>query len=75
MPEEPITPRRRRELRQAGGRSLGLLALAAAVVLGIQLGTIPWRYRKQLWQLQGALVGVVVGFVVGRLSRSEDSAP
>lgn len=75
MPEEPITPRRRRELRQAGGRSLGLLALAAAVVLGIQLGTIPWRYRKQFWQLQGALVGVVVGFVVGRLSRSEDSAP
>ena len=75
MPEDPITPRRRGELHQVGGRSLALLALAAAVVLGIQLGAIPWRYRKQLWQLQGALVGVVVGFVVGRLSRSEDSAP
>lgn len=74
MPEEPLTPRKRGELRQAGGRNLALLALAAALVVGIQVGAIPWRYRKQLWQLQGALVGVVVGFVAGRLSRSEDSA-
>lgn len=74
MPEDPLTPRKRGELRQAGGRSLALLALAAALVVGIQVGAIPWRYRKQLWQLQGALVGVVVGFVAGRLTRSEDSA-
>jgi uncharacterized membrane-anchored protein YhcB (DUF1043 family) len=74
MPEDPLTPRKRGELRQAGGRSLALLALAAALVVGIQVGAIPWRYRKQLWQLQGAVVGVVVGFVAGRLSRSEDSA-
>ena len=75
MPEDPLTPHKRGELRQAGGRSLSVLTLAGALVVGIQVGAIPWRYRKQLWQLQGALVGVVVGFVAGRLSRSDDSAP
>jgi uncharacterized membrane-anchored protein YhcB (DUF1043 family) len=75
MPEDPLTPGKRGELRPAGGRSPALLALAVALVVGIQVGAIPWRYRKQLWQLQGALVGVVVGFVAGRLSRYDDSAP
>ena len=40
-----------------------------AVLVGIQLGTIPWRYRRQIWQLQGFLLGAAVGYVVGRFSR------
>ncbi len=75
MPEDPLTPRRSEELRRTGGRNLAVLALAASLVMGIQLGAIPWRYRKQLWQLQGALVGVVAGFVAGRLAHREDSSP
>jgi hypothetical protein len=43
--------------------SLGAGALVIAVVLGIQLGSIPWRYRRQIWQL--------VGYVVGRLRAAD----
>ena len=42
------------------------------MIVGIQLGALPYRYRKQLWQLQGAAVGVVVGYVIGRFSRPAD---
>ena len=42
--------------------------ISLAVVIGIQLGGMPWRYRRQFWQVQGALMGAVLGFVVGRLS-------
>jgi hypothetical protein len=54
---------------RGGGLSsnLGIGALVIAVVVGIQLGTIPWRYRRQIWQLQGFLLGSLVGYVVGRL--------
>ena len=44
------------------------VAVSLAVVIGIQLGGIPWRFRRQMWQLQGALMGAALGFVVGRLS-------
>lgn len=74
MPQDPITPRSRGGLLQASGRNLALLALGAALVAGIQLGALPWRYRKQIWQLQGALVGLVAGFVAGRLSTLTDKA-
>ena len=46
-------------------------ALVVALVVGIQLGGVPWRYRKQLWQLQGAIAGAVAGYLVGRWSRPE----
>lgn len=72
MPQDPITPRSRGGLLQASGRSVALLALGAALVFGIQLGGLPWRYRKQIWQLQGALVGLVAGFMAGRISRRAD---
>jgi hypothetical protein len=41
--------------------------LAGVLLVGIQLGGLPWRYRQQLWQLQGAVLGFLVGFGVGRL--------
>ena len=50
-----------------GAGSVAAVGLALAVVIGIQLGGIPWRYRQQLWQLQGAAIGAVVGYLVGRL--------
>ena len=60
--------------RKSGlARASGITAigLALALVIGIQLGGIPWRYRKQLWQLQGAAIGALVGYLVGRLDRGE----
>jgi hypothetical protein len=56
----------------SGGLSsgLGVGALVIAVVVGIQLGSIPWRYRRQIWQVQGFLLGAVAGYVLGRLNES-----
>ena len=52
-----------------GGAALTAgVVITLAVVIGIQLGGIPWRFRRQMWQLQGALMGAALGFVVGRLS-------
>jgi len=44
-------------------------ALLVALVVGFQLGGVPWRYRKQFWQLQGAIAGAVAGYLMGRWSR------
>jgi len=38
------------------------------LLLGIQLGRLPLRYRHSLWQLQGAVLGGVIGFAVGQVS-------
>ncbi len=52
-----------------GGAALtAAVAIGLAVIIGIQLGGIPWRFRRQMWQLQGAALGALVGFVVGRIS-------
>ena len=52
-------------------RSLGwgtALALLVVVLIGIQLGRLPFRYRHSLWQLQGAALGGVIGFALGQVS-------
>ena len=52
-------------------RSLGwgtALALVLVLVIGIQLGRLPFRYRHSLWQLQGAALGGAIGFVLGQVS-------
>ncbi|WP_255093271.1 hypothetical protein [Synechococcus sp. J7-Johnson] len=65
-PGKPPSPKR------SGGEVLGLfgggglvLGLSVALVVGLQLGAMPWRFRRQMLQLQGALAGGLVGFVVG----------
>ena len=77
MATDPLPPRQPGPLRRAAGgviqRSSGLTAaavVAVALVIGMQLGGVPWRYRRQIWQLQGAALGALVGFVVGRISAS-----
>ncbi len=42
-----------------------VLVVVVTLVVGLQLGALPWRFRKQMWQLQGALAGGAVGMVVG----------
>ena len=44
------------------------VGMALALLIGIQLGALPWRYRRELWQAQGAALGVVVGLAIGRLT-------
>lgn len=71
MAQDPLAPRKPAgRLSKAGSRG-ALIVLVVAFVVGLQLGAVPWRYRKQIWQIQGALVGVVIGFVLGRLSASD----
>lgn len=41
------------------------VTLTLAVVVGLQLGAIPWRFRREMWQLQGAAAGGIVGYLVG----------
>ena len=38
------------------------------LLLGIQLGRLPFRHRQSLRQLQGAVLGGVIGFAVGQVS-------
>lgn len=56
-------------------KGVGVGALLIALVVGIQLGRIPWRYRRQILLAQGFLVGSLVGYVVGRVSASGRSGP
>ena len=62
-------------LVQGGAAITATALITLAVIIGMQLGGAPWRYRKQIWQLQGAMLGAVVGFVVGRLSASSPKDP
>ncbi|QNI82580.1 putative membrane protein [Synechococcus sp. RS9907] len=43
-----------------------LLVVAASLWAGIALDRAGWKYRKQLWQFQGAATGFVAGFLLGR---------
>jgi len=55
--------------------SFGVGALVIALVVGMQLGGIPWRYRRQIWQLQGFLLGGLAGYVLGRLNECPKRMP
>ena len=68
------SPKGRAAIAQSGGwirsGALPIPALILAVILGIQLGGLSWRYRRQIWLLQGFAVGAAAGFLTGRFSRS-----
>jgi hypothetical protein len=65
-PTQP--PGRSRPIARLFPRIPVLVGLGLALLIGIQLGALPWRYRRELWQAQGAAFGVVVGLAIGRLS-------
>lgn len=67
MSELPPPPERHGQI----SRALGVSGVALALIIGIQLGAVPWRYRRELWRLQGLIAGGVIGFVVGRFSRPD----
>ena len=43
-----------------------LLVVAASIWAGVGLDRAGWKYRKQLWQFQGAATGLVAGYLLGR---------
>ena len=55
-------------------RSFSGAALVVAVLVGIQLGSIPWRYRREIWQLQGFVVGGALGYLLGSSRSGSDRA-
>ena len=42
-----------------------LLVIAESIWAGIALDRAGWKYRKQLWQFQGAATGLVAGYLLG----------
>jgi hypothetical protein len=70
-PPRPPTPGRRNHRITRLFPRIPMLAgvgMALALMIGIQIGALPWRYRRELWQAQGAAFGLVVGLTIGRLS-------
>lgn len=76
--QSPSPPEGRQGGNQARG-GLGLvgggalaITISLALLVGLQLGGLPFRMRRDFLRLQGALVGglvgVLVGYVVGRTS-------
>ena len=64
-------PRRPTSSRSGSPIGAGLVVVVMVTLLvGLQLGAVPWRFRRQMLQLQGALaggaVGLGVGYVLGR---------
>ncbi len=73
VPAKRDSPGGRLGWMEGGGLTV---LLVVALLIGLQLGGVPWRYRKQLWQLQGGVVGALVGYGMGRwMKRSGDRKP
>ena len=72
--DSPPTEGPRRPLgrfpRLSGSAGVGM---ALALLIGLQLGGLPWKFRRELWQAQGLVVGALVGFAIGRLSSGHSS--
>jgi hypothetical protein len=72
MVDRPPIPTSKRETRPAplfSGGSLVALTLAGVLLFGMGLGgALRWRTHRLMLQMQGALAGLVVGYVAGRLS-------
>lgn len=72
-PQPPASANRagRGGLGLVGGGALAI-TISLALLVGLQLGGLPFRMRRDFLRLQGALVGglvgVLVGYVVGRTS-------
>ena len=68
-PETPPGQLKAQERRGALNGVVGsLLLIVVTLMVGLQLGALPWRYRRQFLQLQGALLGGAAGFVLGRMT-------
>ena len=50
------------------GKSVLEHVMVGSLVIGIWIANTSWRSRKYIWQMQSALIGGSVGFVIGRLS-------
>jgi hypothetical protein len=70
MSEQLVQPEPNAETRLGRpSHRLGIgLAIGLALIVGLQLGALPWRFRREIWQVQGALVGLAAGVVIGRFS-------
>ncbi len=59
----PLRPDRSRPSKPIAASLV--LVVVVTLLVGLQLGAVPWRFRRQMLQLQGALAGGAVGMVVG----------
>ena len=72
--ERPAAEKPGADLNRPSHR-LGMgLAVGLSLIVGLQLGALPWRFRREIWQVQGALLGLAVGVVIGRISARRPDA-
>lgn len=65
----PPSDEEKRPAAPLGTGSLVALGLAGVLLFGMGLGgALRWRTHRLMLQMQGALAGLVVGYMVGRLS-------
>ncbi len=53
-------------------KAASFVAVVGALVLGIWIANTSWRSRKQIWQIQSALIGGSVGFIAVKLTSKKD---
>ena len=73
-PPAPIAATGGADLNRRSHRLGTGLAVGLALIVGLQLGALPWRLRREIWQVQGALLGLAVGVVIGRISARRPDA-
>jgi hypothetical protein len=62
-------PIRRPKSEGAITKPVVILLLVVCLVIGVQLGSARWRFRREILQLQGLGLGLAIGFVIGRMGR------
>ena len=66
----PPTSEEARPTGPLGGGTLVAIGLVAVLIFGIGLGGgLRWRTHRLMLQFQGAVVGLAVGYLAGRISR------
>ena len=66
----PSKPGEAKPTKPPGGGTLVAAGLVVVLLFGIGLGGgLRWRTNRLMLQLQGAAVGLAVGFIAGRTSR------
>ena len=54
-------------MKEKGKAAIAVL-IVVVIAVGFHLGTIRWKHRKLIWQLQAAFVSGSIGFGAGFIS-------
>lgn len=55
-------------------KGLSITGLLITLLVGIHLGGLQHRFRRDYWRMQGLLAGVLIGYVLARVSSGGNSS-